>query len=894
MIHCFKKTIALALALCSVLALCVPASAADYPFPEYGEVTELGVVLRGNPNLPGQVEIGEKNGRQYLAVPIKGKEFYVFALTDYFEGKKNSQGNYIYAKMDSGITTPRGIAQDAKGNFYVVGDAGNVFYYNLYTGASGKISTDASVIFAVAVDEEDNVYIAAKSDGASIYRVDIQTKTAQRIYTSADFTQAQSIACGGGKIFFQGPLMKAAGTGAQVRMLSADGEHLASYNMPGSGGSYYMSYVDGVAFCGADAKSTDGLVALDTAGNKLTKISIGLNDPMLGFATKPHNGKSYIVVSGKGIYEYKIAARKLGKKVATASSRAMRTRNYVRNGDDVLLLSVGPSSITTTAGPAGSAVNLSGLMEGAYSTFNRHCIAPGVPGTGVAVYVGAFLSSSVGSYSPGALSPITFPAFSNGHAQTDSMIAYKDKIYAGCYSGAYVVEYDPRTGYVRELIPGLQDKYGQRRIHCLAAGDDKIFFATIPDDQKLGGAIGWYDLSNDTWYCQNNVVKDQSVVTLAYDEARDILYCGTTVRGGTNTTPTAKEAVVMAYDVNAKKVLGTATVSGITGDYPDNISGIAQDPSSGKIWGLVSHTIFSVNYENGKLNITKEWAAPTVPSDPYTNSGGMNWFPKAILFDGRGHMYLSLNQSKYGIMRFSLGSDGKIQQAGTLVQACSRVYTLGADGNLYYYEDQLYCISLADRVATVKTLIDNADGKEGVSEARWAYDSLSLAEKERLGNSYYNKLLILEGGSGIEEQPTIPETLPETLPTPPDTETVPETAPDPDKDVAIISVKMRIDAIGKVTAGSGASIRNARAAYEALTPEQQTYVTNIQVLLNAEAAFEALADSAPTDQTDDNSALTVIIVIVIVVVLAAAAAVTLLILKKKKVIVEDDTPKASL
>lgn len=820
----FRKALALTLALCSLLGLLLPAapkvSAEDYPFPDIGEVTELGIVLKGNPNISGQAEIAEKDGRQYLGVPIKGGEFCVFALTDFLENKPNGNGNYLYDIVDSGIGVPRGVALDSKGNFYVTGDSSSVFYYNIHTGKSGKISTGASGTYAVAVDEKDNVYVAAKSGGAAVYQLDMGAKTARKIYTSADFTYANGIAAGGGKVYFQGPLTSAAGGGAQIRMLSASGELLASYNMPGSSGSYYVSYVDGVVFCGTSAKSTDGLVALDTAGNKLTKIDIGMNSPMLGVATKEYNGKSFIVVSGQGIYEYDVATRQLGSKVSGAGSRAMRAVNgYVKNGEDVLLLSVGPSSVATTKAFSGNTVSLTGLLEGAYTTYTPRSMSPGVPGTGVAVYVGAYLSGSVGSYTPGVEEPLQYPVFSNGHDQTDSMIVYNGKLYAGCYSGAYLVEYDPITGNVRELIPGLKDEYGQLRIHGLAAGDNKIFFSTIPKDQTLGGAIGWYDLIKDTWYCEPNVIQNQSVIALAYDEEQDILYGGTTIRGGTNATPKADQAVVFAYDVKEREVLDQTTVSKLTGDKPRNISGIAQDPASGKFFGLVSQTVFSLQYENGELAVTKEWAAATTPSDPYPDSGSLSWFPKAIQFDGNGGMYLGLNQEQYGIMKFTLDANGKIQRAETVVEKATRIYTLGADGNLYFYSDQLYKVSLDNRVSTVKILIDNADNQEAVAEARWAYNSLTQKEKEQLGDDYYQKLVRLENGDNRGVSETVDA----------------------------------INAIGRVTAASGPDIEKARELYDSLTATQKKNVFNAQILFDAEKAYAALStpdEDAPVDPVE--------------------------------------------
>lgn len=418
--HFWKKTIAFALVVCSLLGLCLPAvpaaSAADYQFPGYGSSEDLGIVLRGDANISGQVEIVEYKGRQYIGVPIKGGKFYVFGLTDYIEGKKNAQGNYIYAELDSNIGIPRGIAVDSKGTFYATGDSKSVFWYSMASGKSGQIAAGTSGLTTVAVDENDNVYAVGSGGGGNVYRIAAGAKTSEKIYTATDFTTFQGVACGGGKVFVQGPLKESAGGGSAIHMLSAKGELLDSYSLPGTAATYYLSYVDGVVFAGTSASSTDGLVALDTAGNKLTRLSLGNQNPIKGYVTAPYQGKSYMCLAEDGTYEYDVATRKLTRKVSGTCNRDLRARNYVRNGSDMLVLSVGPSSMTTIAGPSNKTVKFGNILEGAGSTFSARSMAPGAEGTGVAVYVGAYLSPTVGSYSPNFSPAIKPSVFSNGHA----------------------------------------------------------------------------------------------------------------------------------------------------------------------------------------------------------------------------------------------------------------------------------------------------------------------------------------------------------------------------------------------------------------------------------------------------------------------------------------------
>lgn len=59
----------------------------------------------------------------------------------------------------------------------------------------------------------------------------------------------------------------------------------------------------------------------------------------------------------------------------------------------------------------------------------------------------------------------------------------------------------------------------------------------------------------------------------------------------------------------------------------------------------------------------------------------------------------------------------------------------------------------------------------------------------------------------------------------------------------ILEVKTKIDAIGEVTLGSEAAIAEARAAYDALTPEQQEKINNYEKLTAAEARLAELKGS---------------------------------------------------
>lgn len=68
---------------------------------------------------------------------------------------------------------------------------------------------------------------------------------------------------------------------------------------------------------------------------------------------------------------------------------------------------------------------------------------------------------------------------------------------------------------------------------------------------------------------------------------------------------------------------------------------------------------------------------------------------------------------------------------------------------------------------------------------------------------------------------------------------------------AAAAVDNLIDAIGEVTLESKQAIETARAAYDNLTPTQKTYVTKLDTLTAAEAAYKALVDRKAADDVTE-------------------------------------------
>lgn len=783
-----KKWIAFIVALCTVISLCPPlsgtVSAAAYTFPDY-YVEDLGVAIRDSMNMNNFFEIVTYNGNDYLVCPANGGIMFIYDLTAYINGTPNAKGNYIYAEVKSGISHPRGLVQVGS-KVYSTGDASYVTWYDFASGTSGNITLPGTG-YGIVADESGNLYVSGSS---AVYRINAGATTASTIYETSRMTKILSIACYNSKLYIQGTLKKAYGTGSEVHEIGTQKSDNGSYLIPilnlgwsykakrtltltGVSASYYMSCANGMLFFG----NVGNLVAVDTTAANMTRYYGKLNEDntvslvtalaegdtqalsVLGILPVGTNGTSYAVINSKGLYTYDAANKSFAvKTLGGAKGRDLRCRDtYTVNGSEFIITgSTSTLNVWHLAGTNSFPVTLGGadgIFKDGYSEAAPRTMAPGVAGDDTVMYTGAYLSPSVSGYTP--YGDGVKNAFSNGHAQTDSMLPYGDKLYLGCYSGAYLMEYDPATGVARDLIPGglYEDESvspKQLRIHALAAGDGMIFFSTIPDDQAMGGVVGCYNLEKESYtvFTHTDIGFDNhTIITLAYDEENNILYGGSSVRGGTATSELETgEGTLLAFrfdpaDDSLTKLAGV-TVGNLTpgDDTPRFIGGIAKDPYSNTFWGKVSQTLFTFKYENGQLTTTHQWSAPTYASsntDRYSDSGSVSWFPRPILFN-EDHLYVCMDQETYGLCQFDLNASRTAISNQTKIDVpSSRIYTMGTDGNIYLTDGFTINRVVISRTTMVEQLIDAySAGTADMDTVISAYSSLTSAEQSRISNQH--------------------------------------------------------------------------------------------------------------------------------------------------------------
>jgi streptogramin lyase len=221
------------------------------------------------------------------------------------------------------------------------------------------------------------------------------------------------------------------------------------------------------------------------------------------------------------------------------------------------------------------------------------------------IYAGGFLNGGVS-----VVDPATGAATFNRFSQTEALLEASDgKVWIGAYPEARLYSYDtsqpwsspeyspgpPGTPDNPKLAINLKPELLQTRARALTEVNGKIAVGTVPDGDRLGGALVMYDPKTGTSQGFRNVVQDESVFGLT---ARgNTVYGGTSIVGGLATTPpTRTEGTVFAFDVNrSRKLWETAPVAGAA-----TVSSVTLGPD-GLLWGVAGKTVFAVDPHCGKV-----------------------------------------------------------------------------------------------------------------------------------------------------------------------------------------------------------------------------------------------------------------------------------------------------
>jgi len=221
------------------------------------------------------------------------------------------------------------------------------------------------------------------------------------------------------------------------------------------------------------------------------------------------------------------------------------------------------------------------------------------------IYAGGFLNGGVS-----VVDPTTGAATFNRFSQVEALLEGKDgKLWIGAYPEARLYSYDltqpwsspeyspgpPGTPDNPKLLLNLKPDLLQTRARALVEVQGKIAVGTVPDGDRLGGALVIYDPKTGTAQKFRNVVQDESVFGLTARSG--IVYGGTSIVGGLATTPpTRTDGTVFAWDVaRSKKLWETVPVPGAI-----TVSAVTFGPD-GLLWGVAGKTVFAMDPRYGKV-----------------------------------------------------------------------------------------------------------------------------------------------------------------------------------------------------------------------------------------------------------------------------------------------------
>lgn len=768
-------------------------------------------------------------GHDYLFQPIEGKTVLIFDLDD----------GVLVRQIKVPFTVTRGMNVDKDGMIWMTGDQPLIYKYDPFANVgqtftrfdTPELFPNSYSGFDLVFDEEGFIYFGTYKDGG-VVKFNPQTGE----YTSFGRPSPDAVfACGmqakDGYLYsgFYGDL-DADGefTCEVVKMETATGKVVGRINLIDKVDTTKMVMFRGAGLCGdvlfmggdSDQKQ---MIAIDI--NTMELKDLGFDGGINYSTSEEVDGKVWFVINGKGLHQYDSATGEItlvpGMDIVTVGLRCNQ-RSFIDLDDPVY---PGKSLITYSARQGLPRVynietsrirTWDDLVDPEYGNPTTvRSLIKGIEDP-TKLYIGAYNTEMCSIYdiNAGEINQ----TFEVTGSQTDALIEYEGAIYGGSYNKAAVVRANLENPDRNVTLISLKDEYKQARIHTLAAGDGKIFFGSTPDRYEYGGCIGWVDLETMERHVERNVVQDLSINCIVYKDG--FLYgTGSTDPGTGAVARDDLEAKLFVYDVeNKKKVFECDIADYISGlkTPVHHIAGIAADPKvEGKFWGIVSETLFSFTYntETGKFTAKEELSYSKTVYNTDTNRG---WFPRPIIFDEEGYMYVTF-VGKGGLFKID---PNNLSDRTRIMGVAPLRYVLGVDGNIYYLSGSalmLYPMNVTEedwkQAESVDALINaigtdpiTMDHQVTIAAARSAYDDLSWRHKSMVQD--LDDLQIAE------------------------------------TDLLELKIDAIGD---DITLDSRDLLMGLQAEYEAMEPKMQRFVKNYSKLNDALLAYQAIVDKNAAD-----------------------------------------------
>ncbi|NUT45443.1 MAG: hypothetical protein HOV86_36180 [Thermoactinospora sp.] len=580
-----KRAVAVATAAALVLTMGGPPAAAD-------GVEDLGVPLTDVLLIGGTVAPGP-GGKTVLWSASSGSPAHLNAVDPVTGGEvarydlPGAGGSWaVTATPDGGVY----IGAYGNGHLYRWTDQGGV------TDLGRPIASD-DFVWTLTAGEGGTVY-GGTSPGGRLFGYDPATGFRDYGKLSPSHSYVRSVAYANGKIY--------AGTEAPAAVFEIDAATGASQQLPTPDGldpagkwAYDVDVAAGHLFVRYGGASPGPLHVRDLAAGRWT----GALDAAHGLEVSPPDdqGRVYLIRAGE-LIRYDPVTGTSEPTGLPVTGRVANTRG------------IGWAELGLPDYPGKSVVGLlwRGLMfrynpaTGAKSFVQTAIKGEPIDVTALAegpdgrMYAGGFLNGGFAALDPETGAREEFHTFS----QSEDMIAHDGKLYVGAYPEARVYAYDPRlpwnsTEYSPSPEPGpapnparLFDFAADKQIRprAMVSAGRYLAAGTMPDLGQLGGVLAIWDPRTGTLkHARRNVIKDQSIVSLAYRDG--VLYGGTSIYSGQSATPpTQPEAKLFAWSVAEDRLLWEM----VPAPGKPAVPALAFD-GRGRLWGIAGGEVFAVN-----------------------------------------------------------------------------------------------------------------------------------------------------------------------------------------------------------------------------------------------------------------------------------------------------------
>lgn len=357
------------------------------------------------------------------------------------------------------------------------------------------------------------------------------------------------------------------GSSAECRLFryDADTEKLEDLGRLDETQMYLRAVVDGgdgYLYCGIGCTASQFVAYHIASGRKTLLLPKAEESPDFHqFLGRGSDGAVYVQTTGGTCYRLAHGQAFLLGPAAKAKHVLKTVRNpmaptlpdgrtVVRLDPDALRVGTGRQARVLRLTYETDGANIFHLAEGPHQTVVASTIMP--------LYLLRYTPATDTLENLGRGAPDNGEAYSFGHCD--------GKLYYGCYSYGNLMCYDPAKPWHKDPPGAMKWKTNPVLLTSLGRGHNRpramhvdsrkrVWIGSFAEYGRRDGGLGCYDTVSGRYTNNPVVIPGQSVIALTADSSGDIVYGGTSIGGGSGTTPVTQEAHLFAWDARRQKLL---------------------------------------------------------------------------------------------------------------------------------------------------------------------------------------------------------------------------------------------------------------------------------------------------------------------------------------------------